>query len=297
MKPLICAFAGLFLSGSVWAESPAKPPTVALVAAVGDQVDVVRQRPSTGSHREPFIRKSFPVNGQALNLAVLRGLDRAIEDEEPQARRVLLAWSPPADVLQKIAAADGKARGETALQALKSHLADMPARAEWDRIEAIVPGYIFSAIRGMGRKQSGLGFYVQPLSKSAISLDGSPDGEVVENVAVSEDPAATSDFRTVNPHTGEVGRSPTYLAVYMYFRRITLDARTLEVIATKDQYDNIKYADPMSTALDIADQFPLKVMAGKLLALAEDSAYTSVRGKAYVSTTAPRPVQPAASAP
>lgn len=294
MKRLACVLVVAILSVSARAQPPAKPATVALIAAVGNQVDVVRQRESTGSHREPFSRKSFAVNGQALNMAVLKGLDQAIEEEEPQAQRVLLAWTAPAEVQRHLASARGKEREALVLAALQEHLRAMPARAGWDRIEAILPSYFFESVGGLGRKLAGVGFYVQPLSRGAVSPDW---GDVDEPVAPDVAPEDESDYKIVDPNTGQHVRSSTYIAAYMYFQRVTLDARTLEVLSRKRQLDNVKYADPNSTALDVADQIPLRVMTGKLLDLAERSAYTSVRGKSQVFVTQPKVVAPAASAP
>lgn len=296
MNKLACLLAAAFTGITALAQPPARPPVVALVAAVGDQVDVVRQRQSVGSHIEPFSRRSFAVNGQSLNYAVLRGLDRAIEEEEPEARRVLVAWTAPAPLRQQLADASGRQRETLVLAALKAHLQDMPARAGWDRIEAVIPGYFFEGLGGLGRKLSGVGFYVQPLSNEGVTLQFDPGTGAVAGVMPSAEPAKDSDYKTVDPNTGEVGHSATYIAAYMYFQRVTLDARTLDVLAVKPQFDNIKYADPKATAIDVADQIPLSTMTAKLLDLAEQSAYTSVRGKSYVTTTPPRAVDPAASA-
>jgi hypothetical protein len=292
LKNLACILAAAIAGGTAWAQAPAKPPTVALLAAVGDQVDVVRQRERTGSHREPFMRKSIAINGQALNLAVLKGLDQAIEEEEPQAQRVLLAWTAPAEVQRQLANAQGKEREALVLAALKEHLRTMPARAGWDRIEAILPSYFFESVGGLGRKLAGVGFYVQPLSKGAVSPDW---GDVDAPVAADAAPEDESDYKIVDPNTGQHVRSSTYIAAYMYFQRVTLDARTLEVLARKRQLDNVKYADPNSTAVDVGDQIPLRVMSGKLLDLAERSAYTSVRGKSSVYVTQPKAVAPASA--
>lgn len=265
-----------------------KPGVVALVAAVGDQVDFVRQKQSTGSHLEPFIRKRMPVNGQALNFAVLRGLDAAIADDEPASTRVLLQWSMPPQTRQRLEDAPGNQREAIVLEALQEHLRALPERAQWDRIEAIVPSYFFSELRGMGRKLSGIGIYVQPLKSS--SIDFSENGDMMET-------ARDGDHRTINPNTGATGRSSTYVAPYMYFQRVTLDARTLSVLAKKRQFDNVKFADPESTANDVFKQMPLAQMMEKLLETVERSAYKSVRDpKTEVQVTVPV-VLPAASAP
>jgi len=296
VKTLACALALVCIHQGAWAQAQAKPLTIALVAAVGDQVDVVRQRESTSSRIEPFKRKSISVNGQALNYAVLKGLNRAIEEEEPQAQRVLLAWNTPPEVRSQLAEATGPDRESIVMAALKAHLQAMPERAHWDRIEAIVPGYFFESIKGMGRKLSGVGFYVQPLSKGAVSIEWDPNTNAVGNVTPDPSASDQGEHKTIDPNTGDVGHSTTFIASYMYFQRITLDAQTLEVLARKRQFDNIKYADPKATAIDVGDQIPLNVMTAKLLTMVEQSAYTSVRGKSYVSSTTPQAVQPAASA-
>lgn len=304
MKKLASVIALSIASSCLWAQAAAKPLTVALVAAVGEQVDVVRQRPGTHSNIEPFSRKSFPLNSQALNFAVLRGLDRAIEDEEPDARRVLLAWNTTPEVRQQLASASASERDSIVLAALKEHLKSLPARANWDRIEAIVPSYFYEGISGMGTKLYGVGFYVQPLTNGAISIQWNPSFDSMANLTTESEPSKDSDYRTVDPNTGNVGHSYTFIATYMYFQRVTLDARTLEVLSVKRHFDNIKYADPKATAIDVADQIPLHVMTAKLLDMAEQSAYSSVRGKSYVTSTTPRalpatatPAEPAASTP
>ncbi|MFN3304099.1 MAG: hypothetical protein ACK44A_10305 [Roseateles sp.] len=297
MKPLASLLALTTFALGAWAQAPDKPPTVALVAAVGDQLDVVRHRERTSSHLEPFSRKSLSINGQALNAAVLRGLDDAFAEEEPGARRVLLSWTAPAELQQRLATAQGKERETLVLAALQEHLRALPARAEWDRIEAVLPSYFFSGVSGMGTKLSGMGFYVQPLDQGVRVSPWDGDAEAVDSLTTDAETAGGAGHRTINPHTGEVGSSATYVAAYMYCQRVTLDARTLQVLSRKRQLDNVKYADPQATALDVGDQIPLRVMADKLLRLAERSAYTSVRGKASVSVTQPRRVEPAASAP
>lgn len=295
MNRPICLLLLALASFGADAQRAGKPPTVALIAAIGDQVDVVRQRERTGSHAEPFSRKSLAINGRLLNMAVLKGLNQAIEEEEPLAQRVLLNWTAPADTQAQLAQAHGKEREAIILSALQAHLRAMPSRADWDRIEAILPSYFYAGFGGMGSKLSGVGFYVQPLDKGAAAVPweaDAPDGATADMVAETG-----SGYRTVNPRTGEVGSSNTYIAAYMYFERVTLDACSLDVIARKRQLDNVKYADPEATALDVGDQVPFKVMAGKLLTLAERSAYVSVRGASQVFVTAPKPLSSGASAP
>lgn len=257
-------------TGLAWSQP--RPPVIALVSAIGDQIDLVRQRPSTGSHLEPYSRRKLAINGQALNYAVLRGLNRAIGEAEPLAQRVLLRWSMPADTTTAVEAAPAHQREAIVLAALTGYLQALPERAQWDRIEVIVPSYFQADIKGMGRKLVGLGIYVQPLANTRVLFDDNGEMEVIDS-------EAEGDHRTVNPNGGETAAASTYVAPYMYFQRLTLDARTLAVLARKKQFDNTKYKDPNASALDVSQQMPLATMVGKLLEVAERSAYTSVRGK------------------
>lgn len=79
-----------------------RPPVVALIAAIGDQLSIVRQKQSVGTHIEPFSRRSLPIKGPALNMAMLQGLNRGVAEEEPQAERVLLSWTPPEETLRAL---------------------------------------------------------------------------------------------------------------------------------------------------------------------------------------------------
>lgn len=261
-------------------DEPVKP--IALVAAVGDQLTLVRQRESTDSHIEPYTRRQLAVNGQTLNMTLLRGLDRALAEDEPQTPRVLLRWEPPAELRQSMAEATGKERDDLILQALVEHLRALPERTHWSRIEALLPKYFWHHTRGMGTRLAGIGIYTQPLAGSSLELG--EDGVASEVVGGGD-----GGHVTINPRTGEHGRAATYVAPYVYFERVTLDAQSLAVIGRKSQFDNIKYNDPMATAIDVSQQVPLKDMLGKLIELAERSAYQSVRGKSNdVQVTTPR---------
>ncbi|MDM4767327.1 hypothetical protein [Pelomonas sp. SE-A7] len=273
---------------SVWAQrvQAEAPTTVALIAAVGDQISFVRQRPSTGSHTDPFKRQTVQTQGQQLNYAVLRGLDRALELEEPKTQRVLLSWNPPAEFAEVLDKANTRDRNELLLDELRKYLMAAPERKQWDRIEAIVPHYSWRGTKGMAGKLSGIGIYVQPLAATSFDIDS--EGTVNE---VSE---RNGDYKTVNPKTGEAGKYSTYVAPYFFFDRVTLDAQTLKVLSRKPQLDSVKYHDPDAASLDVGQQMSMADMMGKLLDIAEKSAYRSVRGSVEVS--APKAIDTPAKA-
>jgi len=269
------------------APSP-KPAVIALVAAVGDKLSFVRQRQGTGSHIEPYTRNSMPINSQALNFAVLRGLDKALELDEPGSQRVFLRWTAPAEVSAAIDKSHGARRDDLLLEALREHLRGLPMRADWDRIEAVLPRYSHLERQGMAGKLGGMGVYVQPLQSGSVEFD--------ENGEISASSTNDGQHKTVNPKTGETARESTFVAPYFYFDRVTLDAKTLAVLSRKPQYDNIKYNDPYSGAIDVGRQLPVKDMFERLLTLAERSAYQSVRGKSEVEVGPARAITPPASA-
>ena len=245
------------------------PAVVALVATVGDQVTFTRQRASVSSHIDPTYRKTVPIPNQALNASVLRGLDRAISKEEPDARRVLLLWNTPNDTKEALKKVYGSERNDMLLAALIEHLRAVPQRAEWDRVEAIVPRYVSGERDGMGNKLGGIGVYVQPLKNIVVEFGDNGEATTIEHDGQS---------RTVDPKTGEKGNYSTFIAPFFYFDRVTLDAKTLEVLRRTSHFDNTKYHDPNSTALDVADQMPVSDMLRRLANLMEQSAYRAVRG-------------------
>lgn len=72
----------------------ATPRTYALVSAIGGTFSLVRQRRSVGTSLEPYQRLERRVDGSELDAAVLRGLQRVVEEEDPHARFVILVVTP-----------------------------------------------------------------------------------------------------------------------------------------------------------------------------------------------------------
>lgn len=265
------------------ATAPDKPSVIAMVATVGDQVSYSRQRSSAGTNIDPTYRKTVAIPTQALNAAVLKGLDRALEREEPGSKRFFLLWHTPADTAEALKAAYGEQRNVLLLEALLAQLRPLPQRMEWDRIEAILPRYARTERDGMGTKLGGIGFYVQPLKNVMVEFQENGDTITTENEGSSQ---------TVDPKTGKKGNYSTFVAPYFFFERITLDARTLQVLARKSHFDNTKYHDPNSTAIDVADHMPVSEMFTRLATLMEQSAYRSVRGMRLDVQVSPLQVVP-----
>ena len=282
------------LAAAAGPNAPPTPQTVALIAAIGDRVEVVRQLKLSSGHAEPYRRKTLQVSGQALNYAVLRGLDKALTDEEPDARHVLLQWDMPADVADKLAKASAAARQDILLAALVQHLGSLPERQAWDRIEVIVPAYADLEMQGLGTKLSGIGFYVQPLAPQDFDIEGMAAGSSAGMVTSETDGA----YRTVNPRTGETAHASTFVAPYMVFERLSFDARSMALIKRERHFDHTKYADPDSTALDVGSQMNGAALIGKLAESVERSAYRAIRPVAgEVTVTEPKVVPTPAPKP
>lgn len=282
------AGAGALCSAALAQGAPGKPSVIAMVATVGDQVSYSCQRSSAGTNIDPTYRKTVAIPTQALNAAVLKGLDRALEREEPGSKRFFLLWHTPADTAEALKAAYGEQRNVLLLEALLAQLRPLPQRMEWDRIEAILPRYARTEVDGMGTKLGGIGFYVQPLKDLRVEFQ--EDGETVTI-------EADGSSRTIDPKTGKKGNYTTIVAPYFFFDRITLDARTLQVLARTAHFDNVKYHDPNSTAIDVADQMPVAEMFTRLATLMEQSAYRSVRGMRLDVQVSPLQVVPASDKP
>lgn len=255
-------------------EAEAKPQVVALIATLGDQLTIVRKRPTRASDVEPYSRKPLQVDAQLLNYSVLRGLDAAVAAAEPEARRVMLRWRPSEELTAQLKNATVQNADELLFAALIRQLSQMPQRAEWDRIEAIVPSYSHVEKDGLPRRIGGIGIFIQPVGSEWSITDEEGVDRTNEYKA---DP-----YDTVNPHSGVKGKDSAFVAPYIYFERLTLDARTLRVLARQTQYANTKYSDPNSKSMDVLEGISPAELVSHLSALVEKAAYHSVRGKVEV---------------
>ena len=258
------------------AAAPATAPRVfALVAAVGDQFQYVRQKESVGSNFiDNHTRQTLKVPDHSLNYAVLRGLDRAVELDYPGAERVLLAVKG----VPEIQAALPQDREALTMKHVLGVLEANPARKDWDQIIVVVPKWLMSGRQGIGGKLTGIGVYVQPLGEE---MDKS--GDFVDDVV--EDTAR------------EQVRSRRFVAPYFYVQVTTLDAKTLKVIKSESRYDFRKIVDKESTALDVAAQFTPEQLASHMQRFVETSALKAVNEKADTGTVQVGPVKTVSTEP
>ena len=284
-RTVICAAAvtvGLALPSFAHAQTPAPAPatttssavvssapkTFALVAAVGDQFQYVRQKESVGSHLEPYIRHNMHVPDNALNHAVLRGLDRALAADFPDSERVFLA-------MRSDFTAEGvlpQDREAETMRRVMAMLEKNPARKDWDQIIVVTPKWLMSERQGMGAKLSGIGMYVQPLGALSDVADEKM-GDLVEN------PDRTSTT------------SRTFVAPFFYVQVTTLDAKTLKTLRSESRYDFRKVVNKESAALDVEYGFTPEQLASTLTRFVETSALRAVNDKVGTGTVQVGPVK------
>lgn len=260
-------------------EAAKLPQTIALISTLGDQLSIVKQRGKRASSVDDFSRRTVQVDPQLLNMAVLRGLDSALAAEEPASRRVMLRWSANPGLAEQLKNASFEARDALVLDALRERLAQMPQRAEWDRIEAVLPRYAWQSREGMPSRLGGIGIYVKPTGNQWELLD--EDG--IDRKQEHADP----DQATTNPRTGEQQKDKAYVAPFISFERVTLDAKTLAVVARKPQFTHTKYSDPKSNSIDVIEQVSPAEIVTQLDKLVEQAAYRSVRGAVEVGPIKP----------
>jgi len=257
------------------AQDDARPaPTIALISTLGDQLSIVKQRSKRASSVDDFSRRTVQVDPQLLNMAVLRGLDSALAEEEPRARRIMLRWSANPGLAEQLKNASFEARDVLVLDALRERLSQMPQRVEWDRIEAILPRFAWDTREGMPTRLGGVGIYVKPTGHQWELLD--------EDGIDRQQDYADPDQATTNVRTGEQQKAKAYVAPFISFERVTLDAKTLAVIARKPQFTHTKYSDPNAKSIDVIEQVSPADIVTQLNKLVEQAAYRSVRGAVEV---------------
>jgi len=221
-----------------------KPKVYALISAVGDQFTYVTQKQSVGSNiLDNYRREVVKVPNNALNVSILKGLDRAIEQRDPGSTRILATLNAlEMDGVKPIN------REKVAVGKLLAALEKMPQRMEWDTIIVVTPKFQFSGRKGMGSKLEGIGIYVQPLESSSLSNDGT---EIL----------GSEGEETITPDGAPGKRSARFVAPYNYTQTWVFDAKTLNVLETSARYEFQRVYDQNATAIDVAKSIPLEKMA------------------------------------
>ena len=140
----------------------AEPRVYALVSAVGSEIHYVRQRQQVGSNLEPYQRFTIQMPDASIDVAVLRGLERWVRKDDPEARVVHLRLKG-----DEVRGVLPYKRGEVIAGRLATALERMPERAAWDRIVLVTPRYVQGTREGLGAKLHGIGVFVQPLERSS----------------------------------------------------------------------------------------------------------------------------------
>lgn len=241
--------------------APSRPLTYALISAVGDRFTIVSQKQSVGSNViDNYSRKIIKIQGNVLNSAILRGLDKALADSDPTSVRIFMSLE--AAELDNVYPQDREA---VALGKIVSAVEKMPQRKDWDKIIVVAPKYMQSEYSGMGSKLSGLGVYIQALYSAKLTDTGTESSG--SEIGISD----SSGSGTTAPD-GTKSMSTRYIAPFSYLQAWTLDAKTLAVIDKNARHDFTKLFDRQSTALNAALTIPDDVLASRILTLAERSA-------------------------
>ena len=275
-KRLSCLLASLLVATlAAHAQPVEKPKVYVLVSAIGGEITVVRQYRGAGASLEPYRRYSVPVAGPDVDVAVLRGLDRAVASEDPDSKRIFMRLSP--DAVRGVA---GYKRGEVLSGQVLAALEANPERATWDRIVLVTPRFLNPEIKEMGSKLHGIGLFIQPIGRG-------PGGAFDDGISTAIDADAISP-------TGE--KNPTYrfVAPYFYAQVFVIDAKTMKVLETNERYDFQRMYDPDSPALDVAQSIPPEVLSGMREKFVERAAARSLNDReGEVIIKEPRVIDPA----
>jgi hypothetical protein len=246
MKVARLALAIALVAGAAFAQAPDKPKTYALVSAIGSEINYVRQYQGTGTSLPPYRRFRMQVPDGSIDAAVLRGLDRAVAQEDPDSKRIFLRMQP--GVLKGLAASQ---RGDVISARVLSDLEHAVDRKDWDRIILVTPRFANLGSDGMGDKLQGIGVYVQPLGRNRASFG---ESEI----------ESSSDPQTVSPVDGSKSTSYKFVAPYFYAQIWIIDAKTMKVLEKKERYDFIRLYDPDSTSINVANSIPPELLAAQV---------------------------------
>ena len=235
-----------------------KKRTVVLISAVGDQFTYLRQKEAVGSSLEPYTRRIVKVPNGELDNVVLRGLDRAYSQQEPNANKIYMRLAAP-----EMEGVLPQNREQRAIDKIMEHLTPMD-RKNWDLIVAVTPAWQFSATGGMGSKMQGIGLYVQPLENTTGDFDSELGG--------------MEDFSTSDPNDRtQKKKSNVFIAPFSYTQLWIIDPKTLKVISKEANKQHVKLYDPNSAALDVQKQMSVDMLATQIEGFVERSSARALR--------------------
>jgi len=256
--------------------SAATPPkSIAVLAAAGDQFQYVRRKPAAATRIEPFVRRWVTMPDNGLNLVVLRGMDRALTGQYPDAELTRLTLMPtPED-----RAVLPQERERYTMKRVMDYLSPLPERSKWDQIFVVTPKWLMEEHKGMGARLSGIGLFVQPIPSNlddAMEV-GALEGEVRD--------LTSGDFKKQ--------RSGTYVAPFFYMQVTVLDAKTLAVIRQEARYDFRKIINSESAVLDVEKSLTPQQLASEIARFVESAARRVIVDKAGTVDVGPVRTLPA----
>jgi len=231
----------------------------ALVAAMGNDFQVIYEEKSTGSSIPPFRRRTFQTEPNQLNRLVLRSLDKAMEKSDPGSERLYLALNPPA--------------GVDPIEWIVGELRKIDQHAQWDSIIVATPGYQGLAQNRMPPKMQGMGLFAQPLCQSnPVDCDR-------REVPMNGADAVTPDGKPIQANY--------FIAPFSLLDIRILDPKTLAVIETLASYDHQKVWDPTAVSSNLFENVSNRAMAEHIVVLVERSVTSAMeesglRGKVEV---------------
>jgi hypothetical protein len=239
--------------------TPAKPKVYALIAAVGEELSLVYETPTTGTHLSPYRRNVTAIPHDILNRLALRSLDAAVAKVDPGSRRVYLAV-PAAQV-------DGvppSQREGVAIARIVHALEQVPQRRDWDRIVVAVPAYLSLARNGMASKLQGFGVFSEPLCQAGCARMRRADARYLDSEPPDGADAVTSEDKPI--------KTRTYIAPFSYIAVWVLDPVTLAVLDKQEAFDNQKLAEPVDKPpLDVDKSSTNAYVSARIASLIDSS--------------------------
>lgn len=230
------------------------PKSIAVLAATGDQFQYVRRKPAAATRIEPFVRKWVTMPDNVLNMVVLRGMNRALTGQYPDAALTLLTLMP----MPEDQAVLPQKRESYTMKRVMDYLTPLSERSKWDQIFVVTPKWLMEEHKGMGARLSGIGLFVQPV---ASNLDDAMEVGSLED-----------EVRDLTSAEFKKTRSGTYVAPFFYMQVTVLDAKTLAVIRREARYDFRKIINSEAAVLDVEKSLTPQQLVGEIERFIESAA-------------------------